>query len=193
MNKDHFGSYVSQCLTPCYITTATSQKNVTPRGITTNKPSHCLIFWAFETWVLATEFQPEHNQMLTQFPVNGLFGCCLRHPWAHYGRTRGTDQERSLPVSWSEALAGAGPCKCISGQTLCADQQLERQTGQVGADPHHCNCLCSTNFIGVMLVYQSIENVTQSIKAEILCKCWFISALSLEFIQRAFTSMFWIA
>lgn len=117
---------VSNTLLLSPITTATSQKNVTPRGITTNKPSHCLIFWAFETWVLATEFQPEHNQMLTQFPVNGLFGCCLRHPWTQYGRTRGTDRERSLPVSWSEVLAGAGPCKCISGQTLCADQQLER-------------------------------------------------------------------
>lgn len=109
-DKDHCGMRcftVSNTLLLSPITTATSQKNITPRGITTNKPSHFLIFWAFETWVLATEFQPEHNQMLTQFLVNGLFGCCLRHPWTHSTRIQGTDRERSLPVSWTEALAGA--------------------------------------------------------------------------------------
>lgn len=60
-DKDRF--WIRATLTHTIIT-ATSQNNITPKGITKNKPSHFLTFQAFETWVLAMESQPEYNPML---------------------------------------------------------------------------------------------------------------------------------
>jgi len=61
-DKGHF--WIRAPLTHTTIITATSQNNITPQGITTNKPSRFVIFQAFETWVPAMESQPEHNPML---------------------------------------------------------------------------------------------------------------------------------
>lgn len=60
-DKDHF--CIRATLTHTIIP-ATSQNNKTPKGITKTKPSHFLIFQAFEPWVLATESPPEYNHML---------------------------------------------------------------------------------------------------------------------------------
>lgn len=62
-DKGHFWIRATLTLTHTIIT-ATSQNNITPKGITRNKPSHFLTFQAFETWVLAMQPQPEYNCML---------------------------------------------------------------------------------------------------------------------------------
>lgn len=189
-DKDRF--WIRATLTHTIIT-ATSQNNITPKGITNNKPSPFLIFQAFETWVLAMESQPEYNRMLyNQFPWLTYFSAVAFIILEH---TLFQDPRHSLPanrLNWSTCRCNAS-ASAFSDEYLTMINNLNTRPNKAGVDPHQCNCLYSTNFSGIIPMYQSVENVTQSIKAEILCKCWFISALSLEFIQRAFTLLLWIA
>lgn len=84
--------------------------NITPKGITKTKPSHFLIFQALETQVLAMESQPEYNcmlhnqfQWLTYFPAVAFV--ILEH--TPFEDPRHWSGAVSLPISWTEALAGA--------------------------------------------------------------------------------------
>lgn len=194
-DKGHF--WIRATLTHTIIT-ATSQNNITPKGITRNKPSHFLIFQAFETWVLAMEPQPEYNCMLyNQFHWLTYFSAVVFIILEHTLLEDPRHWSGASPCQLAELkrLQVQCKCPCIFRLILYNDQQLKHHTrlNKAGVDPRQCNCLYSTNLSGIIPMYQSVENVTQNIKAEILCKCWFISALSLEFIQRAFTPLLWIA
>lgn len=106
-DKDRF--WIRATLTHTIIT-ATSQNNITPKGVTKNKPSHFLTFQAFETWVLAMESQPEYNPMLyNQFHWLTYFSAVAFIILEHtlFEDPRHWSGAVSLPISWTEALAGA--------------------------------------------------------------------------------------
>lgn len=177
------------------IITATNQNNIMPKGITKYQPAHFLIFQAFEPWAFAMESQPEYNHMLYNQFHWLTFQLLPLSSGAHAIRGSEALIRSCLPDNQLDRSA----CRCNVRTSAFSDEyftvinNLNTRLNKAGVDPRQCNCLYSAYFSGIIPMYQSVENVTQSIKAEIVCKCWFISALSLEFIQRAFTPLLWNA